>query len=135
MLSACYFPRVCVAEIFSWALTLEVSFLPKAHFYSQVISDSLKAKKKKMSGRSGLCCKVMSQQNSPSLAELGSCPDCRRPRDDLSGMWGAQGCRRPWHFNYSRDMIECSEADVMLKGEKHTAKGEGWTLYRSDFEL
>lgn len=44
MLSTCYFLRNSVAEIFSWALTLGVSFQPKAHFYCQGISDSLEAK-------------------------------------------------------------------------------------------
>lgn len=62
--------------------------MPKAHFCSQVISDSLKAEAEggKRFGRNGLCCNIMSQQKLQDL--------CLAPvlsEGSLGDIWSSTG--------------------------------------------
>lgn len=82
-------------------MTLEVSFLPKAHFYSQVISDSLKAKAEEKKNvwkeQALLQCNVSAKNPSAPGPVLGSCPDSRGLDNILSSIgvgWGTQGYRQ-----------------------------------------
>lgn len=65
--------------------------MPKAHFCSQVISDSLKAEVEGGGrfGRNGLCCDIMSQQNTPGC--LGLCLAPVPSEGSLGDIWSSTG--------------------------------------------
>lgn len=115
-------------------LSAQSTFLQPSYFW--FFKSKIRSKKKKKSGRSGLCCNVMSQQKSLATGPtLGSCHDRRRLGDVLRNMWGAQGYRQPLTLELVQvhDRVEWRQYDTERRGTHSQA--EEWTIYRSDFEL
>lgn len=102
--------------------------MPKAHFYSQVISDSLKAKAeaKKMVWKEQTLLQYNVSAKTPGLLGLRLAPVLTEESlGDIwnSTEWGQTHSRLQagslWHFDNSRDLMGRGMEDSVLKGDMY----------------